>query len=77
MAADGYEFADWHGAVLVGGAGRYSADWLIHGWQRARSFPPQGPWVRVWHITSRGWDPWTERPLPESFVLPTLKVKSG
>src|SRR6266481_8534346 len=21
--------------------------------------------VRVWHITSRGWDPWTERPLPE------------
>jgi dihydropyrimidinase len=38
MAADGYEFADRHGAVLVGGAGRYSADWLIHGWQRARSF---------------------------------------
>jgi putative transposase len=22
--------------------------------------------VRVWHITSRGWDPWTERPLPEA-----------
>jgi hypothetical protein len=21
--------------------------------------------VRVWHITSRGWGPWTERPLPE------------
>jgi len=21
--------------------------------------------VGVWHITSRGWDPWTERPLPE------------
>ncbi len=21
--------------------------------------------VRLWHITSRGWDPWTERPLPE------------
>src|SRR4030095_5321587 len=21
--------------------------------------------VRVWHITSRGWDPWTGRPLPE------------
>ena len=21
--------------------------------------------VRVWHLTSRGWDPWTERPLPE------------
>ena len=21
--------------------------------------------VRVWHIMSRGWDPWTERPLPE------------
>jgi len=21
--------------------------------------------VRVWHITSPGWDPWTERPLPE------------
>jgi len=21
--------------------------------------------VRVWQITSRGWDPWTERPLPE------------
>ncbi len=21
--------------------------------------------VRVWHITPRGWDPWTERPLPE------------
>src|SRR5262245_59942642 len=21
--------------------------------------------VRVWHITSRGWNPWTERPLPE------------
>jgi hypothetical protein len=20
--------------------------------------------VRVWHITSRGWDPWTKRPLP-------------
>jgi hypothetical protein len=20
---------------------------------------------RVWHITSRGWDRWTERPLPE------------
>ena len=19
----------------------------------------------MWHITSRGWDPWTERPLPE------------
>jgi hypothetical protein len=21
--------------------------------------------VRGWHITSRGWGPWTERPLPE------------
>src|SRR6266404_8666725 len=21
--------------------------------------------VRVWHLRSRGWDPWTERPLPE------------
>jgi hypothetical protein len=21
--------------------------------------------VQVWHLTSRGWDPWTERPLPE------------
>ena len=21
--------------------------------------------VRLWHITSRRWDPWTERPLPE------------
>jgi hypothetical protein len=25
--------------VSVGGAGRYSVDWLIHGWLRARSFP--------------------------------------
>jgi len=34
--------------------------------------------VRVWHITSRGWDPWTERPLPEvvrvAYPLPTPKV---
>ena len=21
--------------------------------------------VRVWHLTSRRWGPWTERPLPE------------
>jgi hypothetical protein len=21
--------------------------------------------VRVWEVMSRGWDPWTERPLPE------------
>ena len=26
---------------------------------------PRAASVRVWHITSRGWDPWTERPLPE------------
>src|SRR5216684_815806 len=32
--------------------------------------------VRVWHITSRGWDPWTERPLPEVFVLPILQTLS-
>ena len=41
--------------------------------------------VRVWHITSRGWDPWTERPLPEvvriayPLVLPTKEgdLKDG
>src|SRR5882672_11710050 len=30
-------------------------------WHRA----PAAFRVRVWHISSRGWDPWTERPLPE------------
>ncbi len=32
--------------------------------------------VRVWHITSRGWDPWTERPLPEvvRVAYPLLSV---
>ncbi len=33
--------------------------------------------VRVRHITSRGWDPWTERPLPEvvrvAYPLSTLQ----
>ena len=77
MAADGYEFADWHGAVLAGGAGRYSADWLIHGWQRARSFPPQDPWVRVWHITSRGGDHGRSDRCRRSFVSPILRRRGA
>ncbi len=32
--------------------------WL---WQRL----PGRPASEVWHVMSRGWDPWTERPLPE------------
>ncbi len=26
---------------------------------------PRAARVRVWHVMSRGWDPWTERSLPE------------
>jgi hypothetical protein len=41
--------------------------------------------VRVWHIMSRGWDPWTERPLPEgvrvaypqSEQLASLRITRG
>ena len=32
--------------------------------------------VRVWHVMSRGWDPWTERPLPEVVRLPILQNES-
>jgi len=34
---------------------------LVRLWQRLLARPA----FRVWHIMSRGWDPWTERPLPE------------
>jgi hypothetical protein len=33
--------------------------------RRELEFAVAAACVRVWHITSRGWDPWTERPLPE------------
>jgi hypothetical protein len=32
--------------------------------------------VRVWHITSRGWGPWTERPLPAVVRVAILQTLS-
>jgi hypothetical protein len=38
---------------------------VLHLYDRAVAAASGAASVRVWHITSRGWDPWTERPLPE------------
>jgi Amino acid synthesis len=44
-------------------AGKYAED-LRQLWEAVAAASGAAS-VRVWHITSRGWDPWTERPLPE------------